>query len=137
IVNDAMHHGSVINTLCHLHGLTPLSQRDESANSLFTAVNLDVPRQPALWPDAYPPFLPLNPESNTKAPHEQHANRPLTPPAEGLLGILLAKYAPNEKVPSNYAEAYEALKKHGSGLFGVNDVEPDNPRPDKTATLIK
>jgi len=119
VVNDPMHHGSVINTLSRQHGLTPLSQRDEAANNLFTAVNLSTPRQPALWPDVYPPYVPPNEE--TQLPQERHRLRPLTSPAKGVLGLLLAKYEPGAPIPENYGEAYEVLVKHATGLFGVSD----------------
>ncbi len=120
IIHDEMHHGSVINTLARLHGLRPLSQRDETANAILNAVNLDRPRQPALWPDARPAWVPANPEASP--PTDKASSRhPLSPPAVGLLGILLAKYAPHEPVPDNYADAYATLHRHGTGLFGVRD----------------
>ena len=55
------------------------------------------------------------------APHEEHKHRPLSAPAEGLLGLLLAKYEPNRDVPKTFGDAYEVLVKHGTGLFGVRD----------------
>ena len=50
IVNDEMHHGSVIATLTRLHGLKPLTRRDATANDLFQMINLTKPRHPADWP---------------------------------------------------------------------------------------
>jgi len=126
VVNDEMHHGSVINTLCRLHGLTPLSQRDEAANALFNGINLDKGRQPALWPDVHPAYVPKH--EDTQKPHEKHKSRPLTPPAKGVLGILLAKYEPGAAIPETYGEAYDVLVKHGKGLFGVSDAaDPETP----------
>jgi phospholipase C len=120
VINDEMHHSSVVATLNRLHGLSPLSRRDASANNLFNAVNLQKPRQPAFWPSTHPAFVPPNPESAPK-PHEQYRTRPLSPPAEGLLGLLLAKYDPKAPVPRSYGDAYDVLVKHGTGLFGVSD----------------
>jgi phospholipase C len=120
VINDEMHHGSLISTLNRVHGLAPLGRRDATANTLFNAVNLETPRQPAFWPDTHASFVPPNPESLPK-PHETHRERPLTPPAEGLLGLLLAKYDPKAPVPRSYGDAYDALVEHGTGLFGVSD----------------
>jgi phospholipase C len=126
VVNDEMHHGSVINTLCRLHGLTPLSQRDEAANSLFNGITLTKGRQPALWPDVHPAFVPKH--EDTRKPHEKHKARPLTPPAKGVLGLLLAKYEPGAPIPETYGDAYDVLVKHGTGLFGVSDAaDPEKP----------
>ncbi len=119
VINDEMHHGSIISTLNRIHGLRPLTLRDDSANNIFNAVNLVKPRQPKLWPDTHPAFVPTNPESAPK-PHEEHRSRPLSNPAEGLLGLLLSKYDPKAKVPETYGEAYDVLVKHGKGLFGVS-----------------
>jgi len=119
VINDEMHHGAIIHTLSQLHGLRPLTRRDDAARGIFSAVNLTRPRQPALWPDARAAYVPPNPER--MLPHEVHAGRPLTPPAEGLLGILLAKYEPDAPIPHTYADAYNTLVRHGTGLFGTVD----------------
>ncbi|GAA1538591.1 phospholipase C [Microbacterium ginsengiterrae] len=121
VINDEMHHGSVIKTLCEQHGLTPLTRRDADAPSLHNAVTTRTPRQPALWPDVHKPFVPKNPESGRKKPDEKSGKRPLTAPALGLIGILLARYEPDAKMPETYADAYEVLTTHGKGLFGVRD----------------
>jgi phospholipase C len=120
VINDQMEHGSVAATLGRLHGLAPLSRRDASANDILGAVNLDKPRQPALWPDVHPAYVPPNPEA-VPAPQVQFTGRPLSSPAEGLLGLLLAKYEPDAPIPRNYGDAYDVLVKHGQGLFGVRD----------------
>jgi phospholipase C len=120
VINDTMQHSSVAATLNRLHGLSPLSRRDATANNLFNAVNLTRPRQPALWPDVHPAYVPPNPES-VPAPQVQFKSRPLSPPAEGLLGLLLAKYEPGAPTPRTYEDAYTVLVKHSQGLFGVSD----------------
>jgi phospholipase C len=120
IVHDEMHHGSLIATLNRLHGLTPLTRRDATANNVFNAINLTVPRQPFEWPSTHPQYTPPNPESVPK-PHEEHKHRPLSTPAQGLLGLLLARYEPHAPVPATYGEAYDVLVAHGKGLFGLRD----------------
>jgi phospholipase C len=120
IVHDQMHHGAVIATLNRLHGLSPLTRRDATANNVFGAINLSRPRQPFEWPTTHPQFLPKNPEDVPQPKHE-HKHRPLSTPAQGLLGLLLARYEPDMIVPDTYGEAYDVLVKHGRGLFGVRD----------------
>ncbi len=120
IVHDEMHHGALIATLNRLHGLAPLTRRDATANTVFNAVNLTTPRQPYQWPTTHPSYLPPNPES-VPAPQERYKHRPLSTPAQGLLGVLLAKYEPTADLPDTYGEAYDVLVKHGKGLFGVRD----------------
>lgn len=120
IIHDEMHHGALAATLNRLHGLEPLTRRDATANNVFNAVNLNAPRQPYTWPVTHPAYVPPNPE-DVPAPHEEHKHRPLSTPAQGLLGILLAKYEPNLPVPKTYGEAYDVLVKHGKGLFGDRD----------------
>ncbi|WP_431030746.1 alkaline phosphatase family protein [Plantibacter sp. RU18] len=121
VINEEMHHGSLMKTLAQLHGLDPLTERDDTATSIFNAVNLTTPRQPALWPTVTPAYVPPNPEANPRADTDKDRTRPLTPPALGLIGILLAKYEPDAPLPDNYADAYAALMKHGDGLFGTTD----------------
>jgi phospholipase C len=120
IVNDVMHHSSIIKTLTQLHGLRPINRRDDTAPSIHNAINLTAPRQPALWPDTHASYTPQNPEA-AGGDHELHPLRPLTPPARGLLGILLAKYEPDAPLPQTYADARAALSRHGKDLFGLND----------------
>jgi phospholipase C len=120
IVHDEMHHGSIISTLNRLHGLEPLTRRDATANNVFNAINLTEPRQPYEWPSTHPQYTPPNPEASP-APHEEHKARPLSAPAEGLLGLLLARYEPGREVPKTFGDAYDVLVKHGQGLFGVRD----------------
>lgn len=119
IIHDEMHHGSVTATLSRLHGLQPLNDRDASANTLFAVVNLEQPRHPADWPVTTPAYTPPNPESAAPRPGEAEKLKPLTPPARGLLGLLIARYGrPDEPEPETFADAYRLLHEHGEGLFG-------------------
>ncbi|WP_144877628.1 alkaline phosphatase family protein [Microbacterium sp. 1.5R] len=125
VIHDEMHHGSVINTLCRQHGLAPLTVRDQTANPLFNAVTLTEPRQPYTWPQPRALYVGRNPEEDdASAAASTHRHRPLTAPAIGLSGLLLARYNPGAKAPRTYAEAYEALSRFGTGLFGTRDDEP-------------
>ncbi|MFD4420199.1 alkaline phosphatase family protein [Agromyces sp. NPDC058484] len=119
VINDEMHHGSVIATLSRLHGLKPLTRRDAGANDMFNAVNLTRPRQPITWPHTTPQFLPPNPQASAPHPAHAHRDKPLSPPARGLLGLLLARFGrADDPEPQTYAEAYELLHELGIGLFG-------------------
>jgi phospholipase C len=121
VIHDQMHHGSIINTLSRLHGLRPLTARDESANPIFNAINLTEPRQPYTWPQPTSNFVQPNPEQTPDKVAHTHKHRPLTAPAQGLTGLLLARFNPGSKVPTTYGEAYEALVGYGKGLFGTYD----------------
>jgi len=121
VIHDEMHHGSVINTLSRLHGLRPLTRRDDEANPIFNAVNLLEPRQPYTWPKPVPLYRSSNPEESPKSSLQHHRTRRLTAPAEGTTGLLLARFNPGSKVPTTYGEAYDALMEHGIGLFGTLD----------------
>ncbi|TPW77893.1 alkaline phosphatase family protein [Schumannella soli] len=122
IINDEMHHGSLVKTICEQHGLEPLTHRDAEATSMRNVVNLTTPRQPALWPDVAPVYVPANPERKPRArPTGAHASHALTAPAKSLIGLLLAKYEPTAAVPDTFADAYDVLHKHGEQLFGVRD----------------
>ena len=119
IIHDEMHHGSVTATLSRLHGLQPLNDRDASANTLLNVVNLDKPRHPSDWPVTTPAYTPPNPEDTAPQPGEKDQLKPLTPPARGLLGLLLARYGkPGEPEPETFADAYKLLHEHGEELFG-------------------
>ncbi|MFK4760958.1 alkaline phosphatase family protein [Microbacterium sp. ZW T5_45] len=120
IVHDEMHHGSVTATLSRLHGLEPLNDRDASANTLLNVVNLEQPRHPSDWPVTTPAYTPPNPEATAPKPDDPGHDKPLTPPARGLLGLLIAKYgSPGEAEPRTFADAYRLLHEHGEELFGV------------------
>ena len=120
VIHDEMHHGSVIATLSRLHGLRPLTRRDAGANDLFSAVNLEVPRDPRTWPVVHPMYVPANPQSDdTVDPSASpHKTKPLSPPGRGLLGLLLAKYGGDGHAePETFEQAYTLLRRHGLGLF--------------------
>ncbi|KQV02692.1 hypothetical protein ASC55_10575 [Microbacterium sp. Root322] len=122
VIHDEMHHGSIINTLCRQHGLPPLTMRDQTANPIFNAINLTEPRQPYTWPAPKALYAGRNPEEDdATAAATTHKHRPLTAPAIGLSGLLLARYSPGAKAPSTYAEAYRDISRFGKGLFGVGD----------------
>ncbi len=126
VIHDEMHHGSIINTLSRLHGLRPLTARDESANPIFNAINLTEPRQPYTWPQPTSNFVMPNPEESPRKSASTHKKRPLTAPAQGLTGLLLARFNPSSKVPTTYGEAFEALELYGTGLFGTYDDRPSD-----------
>ncbi|UNK70907.1 alkaline phosphatase family protein [Microbacterium sp. H1-D42] len=120
IIHDEMHHGSVIATLNRLHGLKPLTARDAGANNLLSVVNLTKPRHPGDWPDTTASFTPPNPEATPGHPAHANKDKPLTPPAEGILGLLLAKSGlPRDRMPKTFGEAYELLESEAKGLFGI------------------
>ncbi|MFF2390422.1 alkaline phosphatase family protein [Agromyces sp. NPDC058104] len=118
VVNDEYHHAALIATLAHEHGLRELTDRDHGARRLDAVLNADAPRHPSTWPSPTPQYVPPNPEA-ADHPGKQHPDRPLSPPARGLLGLLMAKFAPDEPVPETYAGALDALERHGHGLFGA------------------
>lgn len=123
IIHDEMHHGSVTATLSRIHGLAPLNNRDASANNLLNVVNLTQPRHPADWPITKPTYTPPNPEQSTPHPGKEEHMKPLTPPARGLLGLLISRFGrTDEPEPQTFADAYRLLNTHGDGLFGA-------PRP--------
>ncbi|KQR52804.1 hypothetical protein ASF88_15115 [Leifsonia sp. Leaf336] len=117
IIHDEMSHAAVIATLCRDHGMPHLTARDRGARTIHNAVNRRTPRQPGTWPDTHPQYLPPNPEAG--APAAGDADRPLSPPGVGLVGLLTARYgAPGDPVPRTYKEAYDAVDRLGRGLFG-------------------
>jgi len=117
VINDTMHHGSVIKTLCDRFGLPALTARDRHAPTMENAFTLDAPRDPSTWPTTFPLYSPPNPES-VDPTADGDDDRPLSPPGIGLLTLLLAEYAPGEPIPQTYREAYAAVHGHGEGLFG-------------------
>jgi len=118
VVNDPMHHGSVIATLAERFGLAPLTARDTGAPTLANAVTLTTPRDPASWPQTTPQYVPPNPEGGSHVPEGQD-DRPLSPPGVGLVGMLIARYGKDgDEVPTTYRQAYDLLRKRGVGIFG-------------------
>ncbi|QHC59058.1 alkaline phosphatase family protein [Rathayibacter sp. VKM Ac-2760] len=132
VLHDEMHHGALIRTLSRLHGLEPLTARDADAPDLFGVVTLDSPRQIDDWPTTVPQYLPPNPEATPPHPANANRDKPLSPPALGLMGLLLARYGePGDDLPTTYQGAYEALLKHGTSLFGTGTVTA-SPSPSPT-----
>lgn len=121
VIHDEMHHGAVINTLCRQHGLKPLNARDAGANPIYNAINSAAPRQPYTWPRPTSLWKPPNPEAVAEHTTKTHKKRPLTSPARGLLGLLMSQFDRDAHIPKTYGEAYEALTKYGTGLFGTRD----------------
>ncbi len=120
VFSETMHHGSLAATLSERFGLEALTDRDAGATSIAASFNRRVPRHVSDWPQPSPAFVPPNPEG--VHPADADPDRPLSPPAKGLLGLLLAKYGtPEERAnpPKTFASAYHALQKYGSGLFGA------------------
>ena len=121
VINTEMHHAAVIKTLSRLHGLAPLTERDEVANDLFAVVNRQTPRPVSDWPDTHPQYTPPNAELSP-IPREKYKGRPLSSPAKGLIGLLIARFgAPGQSAPDTYGEAFDTLMLHGKGLFGTTD----------------
>ena len=82
------------------------------------------PRRPAASADVAvddPAVHPARTRSPTpRIPGHAHKDKPLSPPARGLLGLLIAKYGrADEQEPETYADAYELLHRYGIGLFGA------------------
>jgi len=132
IIHDETHHAAVIATLSALHGLAPLTDRDRGARTLFEVTNLSEPRHPSTWPTVAPAYVPpLLDEDQVE--ELKSSLKPLTSPAKGLLGLLLAKYAgPDHPEPATYQDAYEILTTYGLGLF--TDQGTASPTPTPTAT---
>ena len=122
IIHDEMHHGAVIATLSRLHGLRPLTRRDEGANDLFSVVNLDdAARSAASGPTVQPMYVPANPHEDE--PHRPQARRAQGQAAEparerGCSACSSPSTATaNAEEPQTYADAYRILQAHGLGLF--------------------
>lgn len=124
VINEEIHHAAVIATLCQLHGLEPLTDRDRGAATLFSATNLTEPRDPSTWPTVSPAYVPpLWDEDELE--EIRTSGKPLTSPAKGLLGLLLERYGPSgAPEPETYADAYNILKAHGLGLFTDESASP-------------
>ncbi|MFB6609333.1 alkaline phosphatase family protein [Agromyces sp. NPDC056379] len=120
VINDEFHHAAVIATLSKKYGFDELTDRDTGARDLTAALNLAAPRHPSTWPSPTPQYVPPNDEERPPNAADRSSARPLSPPAQGLLGLLIAKYGkPGEAQPETYADAYELLQKYGDGLFGA------------------
>ncbi|WP_280116161.1 alkaline phosphatase family protein [Leucobacter coleopterorum] len=120
VFSKPMHHGSLAATLSERFSFEPLTRRDNGAPTLFGAFNRKVPRHIADWPQTSPAYVPPNPEVG---PHPADAapDRPLSPPARGLIGLLIELFGTFEEKshpPQPFGEAYRVLTKYGKGLFG-------------------
>jgi phospholipase C len=118
VINDPMHHSSVVSTLTTKHGLRPLNARDRGAPTLDNAVHLSQPRQPSTWPNTRPSYVPANPEADDPVPNGDD-DRALSPPGVGLTGLLTAHYgAAGQPIPQTYRQAFDLVTRSGLGLFG-------------------
>ena len=77
--------------------------------------------EPYTWPRPTSLWKPPNPEAVAEHTTKTHKKRPLTSPARGLLGLLMSQFDRDAQIPKTYGEAYEALTKYGTGLFGTRD----------------
>ena len=119
VINDPMHHGSLyLDADAPLRAEAPDRSRRARADDPERRHTLTTPRSPASWPSAFPLYSPPNPEALDPTA-DGDDDRPLSPPGIGLVALLLARYAPNDPVPRTYREAYEAIHRHGEGLFGT------------------
>ena len=121
VFTHQMHHGSLAATLSERFGIEPMTRRDNGAPSLFNAFNRKIPRHIADWPQTSPAYVPPNPESGPH-PADAFPDRPLSPPARGLIGLLIELYGTAEEKahpPTTFAAAYRVLTKYGNGLFGA------------------
>lgn len=121
VFQHEMHHGALAATLAERFRFEPLTRRDDTAASLASAFTRSVPRHVADWPQTSPAYVPPNPEAGDH-PAKAHPDRPLSPPAKGLIGLVIEKYGTAEEkahLPETFAAAYEMLVKYGSGLFGA------------------
>lgn len=118
VLNEPMHHGSVIRSLCDWYDLPALTDRDARASTLNGALSLATPRAPSSWPKTSAHYVPPNPEASPPSSGEDN-DKALSPPAVAMLAVLLSKYGqPGDPLPKTYADAYELLEKHGRELFG-------------------
>ena len=122
IVNDVMHHGSLVAGLSHQHGLEPLTNRDKGAPSFVKALTRSTPRPVSEWPSAPVHYVPVNPDKKMDPNADEHKHKKLSSPARGLIGMLTEYYgAPGDAAPDTYQEAFAALDSYGKGLFGQLD----------------
>ncbi|UOQ57703.1 hypothetical protein MUN78_02325 [Leucobacter allii] len=119
VFSEEMHHGSLAATLAERFQFPPLTRRDAAARSIADAFNRTVPRHAADWPQTTPSYVHPNPEAH---PARAHASRPLSPPAHGLIGLLIHHFGTADEQaspPQTFGDAYEMLLKYGTGLFGA------------------
>ena len=85
VFSENMHHGSLVATRSDRFGPKPLTHRDAGARSIAASFNRKVPRHASDWPHPAPAFVPPNPEG--VHPADADPDRPLSPPANGRLGV--------------------------------------------------
>ena len=122
VFTEEMHHGALAASLSERFGLESLTARDHGARTLRSSFNRKVPRHVADWPNPSPAFVPPNIDM-TAHPASLHGDRELSPPANGLIGLLLEMYGNAEEKanpPKTFRDAYRVLTKYGDGLFGVS-----------------
>ena len=123
VINDEMHHGSLIATLsqaARAEAADRARRRRERHSS--TPSTCSTPRDPSTWPTTTPAVharrtREAGAASGADADQDQAAE-----PARRAdsLGLLLAKYgAAGTPMPETYGEAFDLLQKYGTGLFGV------------------
>nr|WP_277348487.1 alkaline phosphatase family protein [Planctomonas sp. JC2975] len=117
VVNDVVGHTSVIATLCAQHALAPLTDRDAAARTLLSAVTRSSARPASTWPKIAIPRVPAAPASLLRA--EDRAD---TSTGLGIVGLVLARFAPNAPRPEDVATAFDTLADHHAGLFGTSDA---------------
>lgn len=130
VISDPMHHAAVTRSLITTYGLPELPDTTRDVPTLDNAVTLTTPRDPLTWPTTHPAYVPPNPEAGGK-PYDAGADdRPLSPPAVGLLALLVAKYGDDdEPAPKTYREAYDLVDRLGKGLFGGRETPSPAPSP--------
>ena len=121
IIHDEMHHGAVIATLSRLHGLRPLTRRDDGANDLFSVVNLDAAARSARLADGAADVRAGQPDEDERIDlkHGAHQDKPLSPPGTRAArpAARQATAAATPRSRTTYADAYRILQAHGLGLF--------------------
>ncbi|MEO8304872.1 MAG: alkaline phosphatase family protein [Betaproteobacteria bacterium] len=121
VVNNPMHHGALVRTLCEKHGLPYLTERDRTAPNLTEAYNLATPRSPSSWPVTVPP--PVPPSALLTDPLSPAlANRPLNGLERDMMGLAMARFTGAEPaagaIPGTVGEAYTLLSQIAGGAFG-------------------
>ncbi|MHA3724529.1 alkaline phosphatase family protein [Leucobacter sp. HY1910] len=122
VFRKEMHHGSLAATLAERFQFKPLTRRDATAPNIAHALSRKTARHVADWPQTLPAYVPPNPEA-AEHPARAHPERPLSPPAKGLIGLVVEKYGTAEEKanpPETFGAAYAMLTKYGTGLFGVS-----------------
>lgn len=118
VINDQVDHTSIIATVSAQQNLAPLTDRDAAAQTLSAAVNRTSPRMVTSWPSISIPRVPQPPLSR-----RAKVSHPQTPTGLGILGLVLARFEPTERLPSSVSTAFDTLADRGTGLFGIRDLQ--------------